>query len=74
MNPWTGLRVRGSTGPVGQYEEGNALVVTAAEGSDFWRTTHYGFVRDSAHALQFALAPGQALEVDFDVDYAELYD
>jgi regulation of enolase protein 1 (concanavalin A-like superfamily) len=28
---------------------GEALLVTAGPQTDFWRTTHYGFVRDSGH-------------------------
>ena len=31
--------------------ERGRLKVRAAAGSDAWRTTSYGFVRDSAHAL-----------------------
>lgn len=55
-------------------EDGGDLVVTAAEGSDFWRTTAYGFVRDSGHALLAPLADGRAVEVSFVLDYTELYD
>jgi regulation of enolase protein 1 (concanavalin A-like superfamily) len=54
--------------------DGGDLVVTAAQGSDFWRTTAYGFVRDSGHALLAPLADGRAVEVSFVLDYTELYD
>jgi regulation of enolase protein 1 (concanavalin A-like superfamily) len=54
--------------------EGSDLVVTAGRGSDFWRTTAYGFVRDSGHALLAPLADGRAVEVGFVLDYTELYD
>lgn len=50
------------------------LLVTAAEGSDLWRTTSYGFVRDSAHALLTELPEGSALEVSFVVDLPEQFD
>jgi regulation of enolase protein 1 (concanavalin A-like superfamily) len=55
-------------------EEDGALLVTAAEGSDFWRTTSYGFVRDTGHALLVPFAPGSAVEVTFRADLPELYD
>jgi regulation of enolase protein 1 (concanavalin A-like superfamily) len=51
-----------------------ALRVHCAEGSDFWRTTYYGFVRDTGHALLYDLAPGQACEVSFHAALEQLYD
>ena len=30
-------------------EDGGALRIVTAPDTDFWRTTHYGFVRDSGH-------------------------
>ena len=50
------------------------LVVTAIEGSDLWRTTAYGFVHDSGHALLHALEPGTATEVSFLLDYGQQFD
>jgi uncharacterized protein len=50
------------------------LTVTADAGTDFWRTTHYGFVRDSGHVY------GAEVEGDFDLSvrvrgaYADQYD
>ncbi|HEY5222813.1 MAG TPA: DUF1349 domain-containing protein [Microbacteriaceae bacterium] len=41
------------------------LEVTAAEGSDAWRTTSYGFVHDTEHALLVPFAHGSAVEVSF---------
>ncbi|GAA4682999.1 DUF1349 domain-containing protein [Nocardioides nanhaiensis] len=52
----------------------DALLVTAAEGSDLWRTTSYGFVRDSGHALLVELPEATALEVSFVVDLPEQFD
>src|SRR6478672_8873788 len=50
------------------------LIVKAARGSDAWRTTSYGFVRDNAHALLSDLPDGWAVQVSFLADFAELYD
>ena len=53
---------------------GRTLTVTADAGTDFWRTTHYGFVRDTGHLY------GEQLGGDFDLsvlvrgDYAAQYD
>jgi len=54
--------------------DGTRLVVRPAEGSDFWRTTSYGFVHDDGHALLVDLPAGSAVEASFLVDYTELYD
>jgi regulation of enolase protein 1 (concanavalin A-like superfamily) len=50
------------------------LVMRAAKGSDAWRTTSYGFVRDSAHALLTDLPDGWAMEVSFLADFGEKFD
>jgi regulation of enolase protein 1 (concanavalin A-like superfamily) len=50
------------------------LVMRAAEGSDAWRTTSYGFVRDSAHALLTDLPDGWAMQVSFLADFHEQFD
>jgi regulation of enolase protein 1 (concanavalin A-like superfamily) len=60
--------------PVDAAPDGDSLLVTAAEGSDFWRTTSYGFVHDSGHALLVELPPGSAIEVSFVADFDQLYD
>ncbi|HTA09235.1 MAG TPA: DUF1349 domain-containing protein, partial [Streptosporangiaceae bacterium] len=50
------------------------LTVTADAGSDFWRTTHYGFVRDSGHVY------GREVDGDFNLSvrvrgaYADQFD
>lgn len=61
--PWE--RGRWTTQPVGADIEGEDLVVTAAEGSDAWRKTSYGFVHDTEHALVTAFGEGTAFEVAF---------
>lgn len=53
---------------------GDALIVTAEEGSDAWRLTAYGFVHDSAHALLAPLAVGEAMEVSFDAVWEGQFD
>jgi regulation of enolase protein 1 (concanavalin A-like superfamily) len=48
------------------------LTVECEPGTDFWRTTHYGFVRDSGH---FAFEPlGDSVAVRFRGDFAAQYD
>ncbi len=42
-----------------------ALVVEAAEGSDWWRDTAYGFRHENGHALLAPWEPGTAVEVTF---------
>lgn len=47
--PWSAGRW--THAPVSAVAEGEDLVVTAAENSDAWRLTSYGFIHDSEHAL-----------------------
>ena len=54
--------------------EGDELLVTAVEGSDAWRTTAYGFVHHSEHALLEDLSGDFGLEVSFRLDYTEQFD
>jgi uncharacterized protein len=65
---------RWSHPPVAQHSEGDTLVATAAEGSDAWRTTSYGFVHDSEHALLAPIVRGSAVEVTFVAAFAEQFD
>ena len=50
------------------------LVVRAARGSDAWRTTSYGFIRDSAHALLSDCPDGWAVQVSFLADFDRQFD
>lgn len=52
----------------------DALVATAAEGSDAWRTTAYGFVHATEHALVSALGVGEAMEITFTADWSGEFD
>ncbi len=42
--------------------------------TDFWRETHYGFIRDSGHFLGFETAGGFTAQVRINADFRELYD
>jgi regulation of enolase protein 1 (concanavalin A-like superfamily) len=51
-----------------------ALEVTAVETSDAWRTTAYGFVHDTEHALLAPFVHGTAVEVSFVADFDQQFD
>lgn len=50
------------------------LLVTAAQGSDLWRTTSYGFVHDTGHALLTDFPDQTAAEVTFIADFTAQFD
>jgi regulation of enolase protein 1 (concanavalin A-like superfamily) len=60
--------------PVAARIDGDALVVTAAEGTDAWRTTSYGFIHDTEHALLAPFDNGTAVEVSFTGDFSGNFD
>lgn len=60
--------------PVSAREDPESLVVTAAEGSDAWRLTSYGFVHDTEHALVAPFPEGSAMEVEFTAAFSEQFD
>ena len=71
--PWDGGRW--TRDPVAVRADEDGIVVEAAEGSDFWRTTHYGFVHDDGHALLAPWPTDAAVEVSFDTStLTGLYD
>jgi len=53
---------------------GQTLQVQAEAGSDAWRETYYGFVRDSAHALLILAKRSAAYQVTFGLDFTGLYE
>lgn len=63
-----------TTEPVAATADGEALRVTATEGSDAWRHTSYGFVHDTEHALLAPFPVGTAMEVEFDADFTAEFD
>lgn len=54
--------------------DGNDLLVTAVEGSDAWRTTSYGFIHDTEHALLAPFDEGTAVEVEFTAAFSAQFD
>lgn len=60
--------------PPAVVQTDDELRVTAASGSDFWRTTLYGFTHDTGHALMARTAREGSLEVDFRLNYDQQYD
>lgn len=65
---------RWTTPPAAVASDGEALLVTAIESSDAWRTTAYGFVHDTEHALVSPLPVGTAMEVSFTGDFVSEFD
>lgn len=60
--------------PPAWRDEDGVITVTTAHGSDFWRKTHYGFVRDNGHFYFDRIAGGFVVEAKITGDYAALYD
>lgn len=60
--------------PPAWTDDNGVITVTTAHGSDFWRMTHYGFVRDNGHFYFDRLAGDFVAEVKVTGAYAALYD
>jgi len=60
--------------PPAWHVRGDTLVVTAAPRTDFWRTTHYGFIRDSGHFYARRISGDFVAEVKVSGSYRDLYD
>ena len=54
--------------------ENGTLSVRTGEKSDFWRNTHYEFVRDNGHFWQLPTSKMFTATLTFDGDYDALYD
>ncbi len=52
----------------------SSLEIVTDYQTDFWRETHYGFVRDSGHFLGFPTAGSFTAQVRINADFRELYD
>jgi uncharacterized protein len=52
----------------------DSLQITTGLETDFWRTTSYGFVRDSGHALLRDFPDNTSFEVTVTADYSEQFD
>jgi regulation of enolase protein 1 (concanavalin A-like superfamily) len=60
--------------PPSWREADGVLSVTTGDRTDFWRQTHYGFIRDDGH-LRYQTVQGDfTAEVSFSGVYRELYD
>ncbi|WP_433268787.1 DUF1349 domain-containing protein [Actinosynnema sp. CS-041913] len=59
--------------PASWSDEGG-LSITTDPDTDFWRTTHYGFDRDTGHLLGVPLTGDFTLVASFTADYATQYD
>ncbi|MEZ5086304.1 MAG: DUF1349 domain-containing protein [Tessaracoccus sp.] len=70
--PWSAGRWTHS--PAAVVEDGTDLLVTAAEGSDAWRLTSYGFIHDNEHALVVPFPGESAMEVEFTAAFSEQFD
>ncbi|QPF86053.1 DUF1349 domain-containing protein [Bradyrhizobium genosp. L] len=53
---------------------GDSLELVTDEATDFWRETHYGFIRDSGHFLGFPAGEAFTAELRVQGDFRELYD
>lgn len=60
--------------PLSLEEKNRHLIVEAIEGSDWWRTTAYGFIHDDGHALLVDFPQNSSMEVSFFLDFTEQFD
>lgn len=60
--------------PPAWRDEGGTLTVTTGERTDFWRETHYGFIRDTGHVRYEEVSGDFTATVEFHGDYEHLYD
>jgi hypothetical protein len=59
--------------PVWQINDDRIRIVTGPK-TDFWRVTHYGFIRDNGHFYYEERAGDFTIEVKIDAKYEALYD
>lgn len=52
----------------------NTIQVTSGAKTDFWRETHYGFIRDNGHFFYQPVKGDFMVEVKVSGEYQELYD
>ena len=60
--------------PPAWKEEGSTLSVTTGPKTDFWRKTHYGFIRDNGHFYAEYVSGDFVAEVKVMGHYHDLYD
>ena len=54
--------------------DGASLTLTTGDRTDFWRRTHYGFIRDTGHFLHQPVTGDVTAEVTVTARYEALYD
>jgi uncharacterized protein len=54
--------------------QGDRIHVTSGAKTDFWRQTHYGFIRDNGHFFYQKVTRDFTVEVKISGEYQELYD
>jgi regulation of enolase protein 1 (concanavalin A-like superfamily) len=59
--------------PVWNVQE-NTIQATSGAKTDFWRETHYGFIRDNGHFFYQPVKGDFIVEVKVSGEYQELYD
>ena len=54
--------------------DGERLLVVTDKATDFWRDTHYGFIRDNGHLFGYETDGDFTMQVRVRANYAALYD
>lgn len=60
--------------PASWHLEDGCLRVTTDKATDFWRETHYGFIRDTGHVYGLAVDGDFTAQWRVQADYQTLYD
>jgi regulation of enolase protein 1 (concanavalin A-like superfamily) len=60
--------------PKSWHAERDRMTLTTDERTDFWRKTHYGFIRDSGHFLAFPVEGSFTATMTVRGRFSELYD
>ncbi|GGR14863.1 DUF1349 domain-containing protein [Deinococcus ruber] len=63
-----------TTPPIRAEQQGDSLTVFTAPSSDFWRVTHYGFIRDNGHFLPQEVQGDFVAEIEVRGAYRDQYD
>ncbi|BAY31123.1 hypothetical protein NIES2107_29770 [Nostoc carneum NIES-2107] len=56
------------------HQQGQTLTVTSGLNTDFWRKTHYGFIRDTGHFYYQEVTGNFRVDVKISGKYEVLYD
>ncbi|NLX09864.1 MAG: DUF1349 domain-containing protein [Chloroflexi bacterium] len=70
----TGKAMQWLNEPPRWQEQGSSLTVTTGPKTDFWRKTHYGFVRDNGHFYYQEMSGNFTATVEIIGQYNTLYD